>query len=157
MDHSSDSLSIPDLNQLITDLGPLLEALEIQTDEAGRWLVALDEELIILMEQDVDTGKLVLSVEVGRPPTGLELDAYKMLLQVNASWRDTGGLRFGLEPEGDMVTQILDVSLAGLDLEGLRLVTAQFAATALDARTLLAEMAQGEAVDFATMQHFTRV
>ena len=140
---SMEAVSALDLNWMIADLGPLVEALEILTDGEGRWTIALLEDLVITLEEDEAARKLFMSVDVGRPPLGQELAAYQLLLQISAMTTDTGGLRFGMNPQDEMLIQIYDLPLAELDLDTLRAATAHFAATALDARTLLAEMRTG--------------
>jgi len=131
-------MELPDLEKLMTDVGPLVEAEEIRQYEDHRWVVAFDEDLAVEIEHDPDLAKLVFSAELGHPPAGEEAAAYKLLLNVAAMWRDTGGLRMGLNPTDDLVIQIYDIPVAGLELEGLEMNLRNFADTALHARAVLA-------------------
>jgi hypothetical protein len=132
-----------DLEAMMTAVGPLVEAAEVRQYDPEHWVVAFDEDLAVEVEHDVDLAKLVLTTPLGLPVAGEERAAYKMLLQVAALWRETGGLRMGLNPADDTVVQIYDVSLAGLDLEGLEVQLRNFVQTAVHARETLAGSVSG--------------
>ena len=52
--------------------------------------------------------------------SGEESAVYKLLLQVNGLWRETGGSRMGLDGVNGNVSQIYEFALAAVDLEGLQ-------------------------------------
>ena len=108
-----------DIDQLLTDVAPLVDAMEVRGFEINRWGIALDEESVIEVELDETTGKLFLTTSLGRANEGDEADVYKMLLQVASLFRENGGLRMGLDPVTDAVILIYDLPVASLSLEVL--------------------------------------
>lgn len=127
-----------DLDKMMAEVGPLVEAAEIRQFEPERWLVIFDEEFIIEIQRDLDAKKLVFTTEVGPAPKADDIATYKFLLNVAALWRETGGLRMGLDPTDDMIVEIYDLPVADLTLEDLALQLENFAESALHARTVLA-------------------
>lgn len=130
-------LEMPDLGQLLKEVGPLVGANEIRAQDDA-WLISFEEDFGVLVETDEDRRCLVMTAELGRPPAGGELMAYRQLLQVGVNWREMAGLHMALDPADEMVLQIADVSLAGLGLELLRLQIRSFAETGLHCRRVLA-------------------
>lgn len=128
----------PDLEKLMTDVGPLVEAVEVRQYTPERWAIAFDEDFVVDIEHDTDAGKLVFYADLGQPLPGEENAVYKLLLYVATMWRETGGLRMGLNPVDDSVIQIYDLPLAGLEIADLEIHLRNFAHTALHARTVLA-------------------
>lgn len=147
-----------DIGQLLANIGPQVDALEIREYGTSRWVAEFDEDLGVELEYDADFDKLVLTAELGHPASGEETAAYKLLLQVSALWRDTGGLRMGLNPGDDTVVQIIDLPVSGLNEENLEVALRNFAQSALQARRLLAgSVNPAEADDAGDLQHFVRV
>ena len=145
-----------DLATLMEQVGPLIDAAELLEYEPNRWAIAFDDDLGVEVEQDVDLGKVVLYTNLGHAPAGDEAASYRLLLQVAAMWRETGGLRMGLDPTDDSVIQIYDFPLAGVELEDLAVQLRNFAATALHARQVLAAGPAASAEE-GDGQHFVRV
>ena len=145
-----------DLASLMEQVGSLVGAAELREYQPNRWAIAFDEGLGVEVEHDVDLGKVVLYTNLGPAPAGDEAASYKLLLRVAAMWRETGGLRMGLDPTDDSVIQIYDFPLAGLELDGLEVQLRNFADTALHARQVLAA-GPGATVEEDDAQHFVRV
>ena len=145
-----------DLVRLMEQVGPLVDAAELREYEPNRWAIAFDDELGIEIEQDAVSGKVVLYTNLGHVPAGDEAASYKLLLQVAAMWRETGGLRMGLDPTDDSVIQIYDFPLAGVKLDDLVVQLRNFAALAHHAREVLAA-GTGALADEGDAQHFVRV
>lgn len=135
---STPSTEPANLEQLMAQVGPLIDAGEVRQYEPNRWAIAFDDDFGVEVEHDVDLNKLVLYTNLGHPPTGDEAASYKLLLHVATMWRETGGLRMGLDPIDDSVVQIYDFPLAGVELEDLEIQIRNFADTALHARKVLA-------------------
>jgi hypothetical protein len=133
-----DSQSELDLNALMTALGPALEAAEIRFYEPNLWVVAFDETLAVEIEHDETGPKLVLSADLGLPPGGEEMSTNQLLLRTNALWRETGGLRMGIEDVGGRIKQTFHLYLQGLDAEGLKQRVHNFAQAARAWRTMIA-------------------
>lgn len=108
-----------DLSRTLTALAPALGVEEIRHYPPARWTVAFDATLIVDLDFDPPSGQLVLSAELGQPPAGEELAVYKLLLEVNQLWEQTGGLRMALDPARGRLKQIYAVTLAGLEPEAL--------------------------------------
>ncbi|WP_038160941.1 type III secretion system chaperone [Verrucomicrobium sp. BvORR106] len=148
------------LETLMAEVGPLIDAGEVRQYEPTRWAIAFDDDFGVEVEHDVDLNKLVLYTNLGHPPAGDETASYKLLLHVATMWRETGGLRMGLDPVDDTVVQIYDFPLAGVELEDLEVQIRNFADTALHARKILAggtgtAAQDGEGADDGL--HFMRV
>lgn len=115
---------LPDVNTLMKEIGPWLDAAQIDQLSDGLWNILLDDDHIIEVELDDSRNVFVLSMDIGQPARGNETEIYKTLLQINALWRDTGGIRMAMEggDEGQLVL-MFDVPLQGLDVDswGLRL------------------------------------
>ena len=126
-----------ELEKLMTDVGPLVEAVEVRQYTPERWAIAFDEDFVVDIEHDTDAGKLVFYADLGQPLPGEENAVYKLLLYVATMWRETGGLRMGLNPGDDRVTQVYDFPLAGLEIEDLEIHLRNFAHSALHARKVL--------------------
>ena len=156
---STPSTEPVNLDKLMEEVGPLIEAGEVRQYEPNRWAIAFDDDFGVEVEHDVDLNKLVLYTNLGHPPAGDEAASYKLLLHVAAMWRETGGLRMGLDPVDDSVVQIYDFPLAGVELEDLEVQIRNFADTALHARKVLAGAGstaqEGESADDGL--HFMRV
>ena len=125
-----------DILLLIAELGAI-ELVELDDDI---WLLVLDEDLAVQVECDEPADFLMLSAELGAPPQGQELAAYRLLLQATAAWRETGGLRMGLDPIEDVILQFQELRLAGLDREAARERVARFADAVRNGRRVLAAM-----------------
>ena len=135
---STSSTEPANLENLMAEVGPLIDAGEVRQYEPTRWAIAFDDDFGVEVEHDVDLNKLVLYTNLGHAPTGDEAASYKLLLHVATMWRETGGLRMGLDPVDDTVVQIYDFPLAGVELEDLEVQIRNFADTALHARKVLA-------------------
>lgn len=135
------------VNALMSELGPILDPLDITAYEAeGTWTLLVDEETLLVIEHDEELGRLFLSADIGAPPEAERLAVYELLLRYNAQGRETGGVRMALEEPGGMLMQICDLPLAGLDVTGLQAAIAAFARTADAWRRLIAGGAGVESV-----------
>ncbi|MEZ0388094.1 MAG: type III secretion system chaperone [Verrucomicrobium sp.] len=146
-----------DLEKLMTEVGPLVEAAEVLQYEPHRWLVVFDDDHAVEIEVDVPLAKVVLTTHLGHPPSGDETASYKMLLQLTAMWRETGGLRMAVDPVDDSVIQIYDFPLAGIQLESLAIQLSNFANAALHAGKVLSVNAGTSQEDAPDNSHFVRV
>ncbi|HSJ02031.1 MAG: type III secretion system chaperone [Verrucomicrobium sp.] len=115
----TDTSEAIDLDQLLTEVAPLVDAMEVRGFEMNRWGIALDEATVIEVELDEATGKLFLTTSLGRVNEGDETSVYKLLLQLATLFRENGGLRMGLDPVTDSVILIQDLPVASLSLEVL--------------------------------------
>ena len=104
------------LHQLMCEIGPALDLDEV-IEQAGHavWVLAFPEGAVIEAEYDeAGGGRLLLSMELGEPEPGAAADWHRVLLQYNALWRQTGGVRMALS--GTVVVQALELAVPGLTL-----------------------------------------
>jgi len=147
-----------DLENMMADVAPLVEAAEVRQYESNRWVFAFDEDFFVEIEHDVDLAKLVFTTEVGQPLPGAEAESYKLMLYLAFMWRETGGLRMSLNPKDDMVFQVYDCPVADLKVEVLEINLKNFVNAARHAKTVLASNVGeiSENIDDAHL-HFMRV
>jgi hypothetical protein len=112
---------------LMGEIGPILDLAEVYEGAGGNaWTLAGQDETILFVEFIPDDDRLWLSGEVGTPPPDDRLRLYSLMLQYNARWQETGGIRLALDaPEGAIV-QAYDMPAAGLDLPRLCTVIRNF-------------------------------
>jgi hypothetical protein len=146
-----------ELEKLMADVGPLVEAVEVRQYTPERWAIAFDEDFVVDIEHDTDAGKLVFYADLGQPLPGEENAVYKLLLYVATMWRETGGLRMGLNPGDDSVTQVYDFPLAGLEIEDLEIHLRNFAHSALHARKVLVTSEGTSSDSLEGLMHHIRV
>jgi hypothetical protein len=133
-----------DVRQLITDIGPIVNAAEISEYAEDTWVVTFDDEVAVVIELDSDRNVLILNASLGAPVSGSELTAYKLLLQAALAWRETGGLRMGLDPDDDDVIQLCDLALAGMTPNDLAVRVMHFAGLARNGRLVMGSLVDPE-------------
>ena len=128
-----------DLPALIEELGVLLvEADQIRAYPPDYWVIVVAETIGVDLWHAADEAKLVLSAELGLPPAAAEAETWKLMLQVNALWRENGGLRMALDEAGGTLTQTYDVPLDGLNAELLAAIVRSFSLAAWRWRQVIA-------------------
>jgi hypothetical protein len=70
--------------------------------------------------------RIMLSIELGRPPDASRQRIYELLLLYNHGWAETGGVRMALDSPGGTIVQLFETGAADLDLIGLRNVVTGF-------------------------------
>ena len=129
------------VEDVLNELAGSLEDADVRGLESGAWLVALDEDLAILLELDADRGVLVLSTDLGHPPAAHRSTVHALLLQASAAWRDLGGIHMALDPEDEAVLQFAELPLAGLEPGGAAARLLHFADMARHGRAVIAGFA----------------
>ena len=105
--------------ELIEELGPILDPLSIDYDDAGRaWQIALSEEVTVEISHDPDRGQFLLVVPLPALPEGAEREAQQMLLRYTFAMAGRNGPMAGMDETGRAVL-IGRVGLAGLDVQRL--------------------------------------
>ena len=141
------------LQAMMDAVGPYVEAEEVREYDATAWAVAFAEDLVVVLEHDVDRGKVYFSADLGAVASSEATAVHQLLLQMNGRWRETGGLRLGLEPTNDHVTLISDLPHAGLSFDDLVTHLKDFAETALSSRQILTQ-SEGEGSPPADLENF---
>lgn len=109
------------------EIGPLLDLEQVTLYDSGReWALIVDEATVVYADYITDGERLMLSIELGRPPESSRHRVYELLLLYNHAWPDTGGVRMALESEGGSVVQLFETPTADLDPIGLRNLVGSF-------------------------------
>ena len=135
--------SFSQIQQLMTEIGPLLELSEVtEFTEDQSWVLVIDDETVVAADLVEEIGKLVLSAEVATPPAEKRNRTYQLLLEFNHQWPETDGLRMGLDGPGGMVVMMIELPVAGLDIQRLQTVVGNFVEQIAEWRELILEEVQ---------------
>ena len=109
------------VDALMREIGPLLGLDQVTLYDSGReWALVVDERTVVYADYIEAGERLMLSIELGRPPEASRQRVYELLLLYNHAWPDTGGVRMALESEGGPIVQLFETDTADLDVSGLR-------------------------------------
>ena len=119
--------SLQQTQQLIEELGPASEELaEVLQHGESAWSVIFEDDKSVDLDFMEDQNKLVLSMELGAPPEDRRASTYEFILLYNFSWKESGGIKMGLDaPEGNVV-MMFELNTAGLELQTLQNVLMSF-------------------------------
>ena len=81
------------------------------------------------IEFDADSDLVMLSADLGIPPTERRADIYELLMAYALLWRETGGLRAGFSPTDRTLSLMGDFGAGGLTSELLASIVARFSET----------------------------
>ena len=126
-----------ELDRLVAQAAPLTDALEVREYSDISWVFAMTEEILVSVDFDDTRDVVVLTANLGKPAAGNLQATYALLLEMTTLWRDTGGLRMGLDAADGFVTQVIDLSVRGLDAPRLAAALANFAELANAWRSIL--------------------
>ncbi len=116
---------------LLLEVAPLLESAQaVLRQDNATWVMVFADELLVEVHVDERLRKVVLSTLVGRPEDELCASTYQVLFIVNGLWRETGGLRFGLDAPDGEIEQCLDLNLDHLSVQKLVAIMEDFTARA---------------------------
>lgn len=126
------------IDGLMQALGPVLDPLAIEAAaEENLWGIAMEEDLVVIVELDESKNCLVLSADLGAPPAGDRMALYELLLQFNFHWQTTGGNRMSLDgPEGAVV-QIFEIHADQVDAMQMKSIVTSFSEVAKAWRELI--------------------
>lgn len=92
------------VHDLLMEVGPLIEALEIAEYEEARTWTVLVEDFLVILECDEDNALLHISTVLASPAKGVRSKLYVEALRYSARMQAHGGFRIGvLEKDGDLV------------------------------------------------------
>jgi hypothetical protein len=93
-----------------------LLGLPAAADDGGRaaWRIDYDAATTIEVELEPLLNRAVLSCRIAEVPLDARHDIHEVLLEYNAAWRVTGGLRMALTDERTWASLLLDVPAAEL-------------------------------------------
>lgn len=126
------------IKQLIAEVGPILDPLEIRWyEEQTAWLLVFSEQNQIEIAYDELMNRVVFSVDLGPARDDSGEDLYWLLLRVGYLWRENGGIRMAMDGE-DHVAMLFEHPADSLDIARLQLFLTNFAAQAEQWRELIA-------------------
>ncbi|NJN47321.1 MAG: type III secretion system chaperone [Candidatus Competibacteraceae bacterium] len=111
---------IEQFREILLETVPLLEGAQalLRQDDAS-WIMALDDEVTVEMHVDERLHKLVMCMSLGAVKDEQRTATYQVLLVANGLWRETGGLRFGLDAPDGEIEQCLDLNLNDIAVQYL--------------------------------------
>lgn len=133
--------------ELLTEIGPDLNARGVLQLAEDHWAIIYDEETIVGIRYYPDRHCLTLNIELGSPPTETQLDTYRYLLAYSGLTEQTGGVRIALDLPDSGLLQLYDLFTEDLDRVTLEAVLNNFIATAQSWRKVLRKGLVNEAVD----------
>jgi hypothetical protein len=97
------------IRQLVAEVGPLDDEVRTIAQTADdAWTVRYDH-VDVDVEFEAGADRLVISTAIGPAPAERRLALYEALLTYSLLWRDTGGVRMGLDRPGGDVVQMVDL------------------------------------------------
>ena len=127
------------VHALMAEIGPALELAEVlEHAESQTWTLVDQAGVVLFAELLTPEGLLVLSAEAGTPQPEDSARLYPLMLQYNARWQETGGVRLALDGPDGAVVQAYALPIADLDLPRLGTVIQNFRATLAGWRTIVA-------------------
>lgn len=103
------------ITELLTEIGPDLNAPGVLQYAEDQWAIVYDEQTMVDICYRDDRHCLTLTLELGNPPPEPQLDTYRCLMAYSALTDQTGGIRIALDsPDGTLV-QLLDLFTEDLD------------------------------------------
>lgn len=104
------------LDRLISEAGSHEEGILAAIRTADGAYAIRFKDADVVAEWDEARQRLVLSSEIGTPPSARATHIYETLLSYNLLWRETGGVRMALTGPKGVALQL--VELAGPEIEG---------------------------------------
>jgi hypothetical protein len=118
------------VHALMMEIGPVLELAEVQEfEQEDLWTLTARDGTVLFVDYEPEDQRLWLSADVCLPLPGDRLQLYEIILQYNARWRETGGVRLALDGPDGGVVQAFDLPVAGLDLSRLQCIIRNFCQT----------------------------
>jgi hypothetical protein len=124
-----DGLAQLNLQGIIVDVARRGEIAEVRFYEPNLWIFLLDEdfalglelgeEFALELELDEISESFILSCRLTEAPQDDEHDTYKLLLQLNTLWRETGGLSMGLDGADGTVIQMFTFPANVISADGM--------------------------------------
>ena len=124
------------------EIGPLMDLQQVSAYDSGQdWLLAVDAQTRFDAQYDPALNRLVLSGVIAPVPPQSRLAIYEILLQYNAAWIETGGVRMALDQRTSDIVMLLDLPAADLHAGLLAQVLANMAGVQTAWRQILGDLA----------------
>jgi len=113
------------IQEFLEQLGPACDDVASIAQIGDRtWAVAYDENTIVALEFIPNRSVIVLTLDLGKPADDRRIEVYGAMLNFNALWRETGGVKTAMI-DGELF-QHYDLAVADLTLGDLRNVLGNF-------------------------------
>lgn len=78
------------------------------------WSFAFEDDDLVIVDYAPQDGRVVFTAVLPAPEESRRAEVYELLLQYNAIWQETGGVRMAIEGPGGPVLQIFDMPAHGI-------------------------------------------
>ena len=130
------------VHTLLTKIGQQMDLDEVvEFEEDNLWVLAFPGDLVVEIDYVEAQNRIYLAANLGKPAEEREAEFYKLLLQYNYLWEETGGARTALDSEGE-VFLVLDLP-ADLEFTELQACLGNFRQTVPSWRSLLSQTSTG--------------
>ena len=120
-----------EIDLLLQEAGPredeILGVLRIADD---RWAIRF-EDVDVEVEYNPETGRILFAAVIGTPPPLRARAVYEALLNYTMLWRETGGVRMGLNGPAGEAVQMVEFAADDLDPALVAVVAGNLAARTL--------------------------
>ena len=108
------------IEHLMLDIGPLMDLGKVAAYRGRHaWQLAFDGDTTFDAVYDPMLTRLVLSGDIGEVPERERLPIYEILLEYNAEWTISGGVRMALKGPNRRLMMFLDLPAANLEANTL--------------------------------------
>lgn len=123
--------TLGEIDLILQEAGPredgILGVLRIADD---RWTIRF-EEVDVEVECNSETGRVLFAAVIGPPPPSRARAVYEALLSYTMLWRETGGVRMGLNGPAGEAVQMVELAADELDPALAAVVAGNLAARTL--------------------------
>ncbi len=134
---------------MMQEIGPLLGLREVSAyTDRDAWALAFDEATHFDCEFESGLNRLVISGAIAEVPEGSRLAVYEILLQYNAAWTESGGVRMAVDGAQGHALMLFDLPAADLHVGLLAEVLTNMAGIQRAWREILIDLAAPPAVSF---------
>ena len=118
-----------------------------RTEGAASWAFAFEGDDVIVVDHAPAERRVYFTAVIGAPPKERRLAVYELLLQYNAHWSETGGVRLAGEGAGGPILQIYDMQADGLTAGDVAAAVSGLLAKLPEWRALIERKDDAEAPD----------
>ena len=123
----------------MTKIGQQLDLDEVtEFEEDNFWVLAFGNDLVVEATYAEEENRIYLAASLGKPVEDRQAEFYKLLLQYNYLWEETGGARMALDSTEGEAYLIIDLP-AELELPEFQACLENLRATVPSWRTLLSQ------------------
>jgi hypothetical protein len=131
------------VHTLMTKIGQQMDLDEVvEFEEDNLWVLAFPGDLVVEINYVGAQNRIYLAANLGKPAEERETEFYKLLLQYNYLWEETGGARTALDSSDGEVFLVVDLP-ADLEFTELQACLGNLRETVPSWRSLLSQTSKG--------------